>query len=66
MDLVTFLSPQQQFSNPFIFVFSVDLVFQEKLNILLEILDFYSRCGGLKLRGTDSLPMILDLQRLMA
>ena len=36
-------------------VFSVDLVFKEELNLMLEISDFLSRCGGLKLRGTDSL-----------
>ena len=27
-------------------VFSVDPVFKEELNLLLEISDFYSRCGG--------------------
>ena len=46
-------------------VFSVNLVCKEELNLMLEILDFLSRCGGLKLlRGTDSLSWMLDLKRL--
>ena len=45
-------------------VFSVDLVFKEELNLMLEISDFLSRCGGLKLRGTvlfEQLPNIIDV-----
>ena len=46
-------------------VFSVNLVFKEELNLLQEISEFKSRCGGLKLRGTDSLWLHLYLMRLL-
>ena len=43
-------------------MFSVDLVFKQELNRMLEISVFQSRCGGLKLRGTNYFSKVLDLQ----
>ena len=46
-------------------VFSVNLVFKEEVNLMLEISDFQSRFGGLKLRVTCRIATLSKLTHLL-